>query len=270
MQIASRQLLWKEGGRGTVIEVEMTPATGLYVRFITGNERKEPFSVSWGDGSGTQTFAFDSHTQALAHTFPAYGKYRIVFVNITNVGFRSLDGQPHYAYDAAVLSIVDYGGTLTGAHSGSFSRCANLERYIAPNNRGCGQRPFAYCTKLKEVQLGGCRNHFDGSFQGCSALEKFTTISTGCCWSYVWQGCTKLRELRLGAVSQFATQDFLNTPNLMDIWIGDKTVDQIRQVAPSGNIVAGYGARFPWDANPLCRFHGTDGTVLGNGMVIQE
>ena len=268
MQIASRQLVWNKGGRGTVVEVEMTPATGLYIKFITGNERKEPFSVSWGDGSGTQEFPSDNHYEALEHTFPAYGKYRIVFVNITNIGFRWLDGQAHYPYDAAILSIVDYACSLTGAHSGAFSRCVNLERYIAPNNRGCGQRPFAYCTKLKEVQLGECGIHYDGSFQGCTSLEKFTTISTGCCWSYVWEGCTKIRELRLGAVSQFATRDFNNTPNLMDIWIGDKTIDQIRQVAPSGNIVAGYGARFPWNANPLCRFHGIDGTVLANGTII--
>jgi len=270
MQVASRQVVWNAGGRGTVIEVEMTPTTGLYIKFFTGNERKEPFTVSWGDGSGTQTFVFDGHYHEVEHSFRTYGRYRIVFTNITNVGFRWLDGQPHYAYDAAILSIVDYAGTLTGAHSGAFSRCENLERYIAPNNRGCGQRPFAYCTKLKEVQLGECGIHYDGSFQGCSALEKFTTVSTGCCWSYVWEGCTKIRELRLGAVEQFATRDFNNTPNLMDIWIGDKTVDQIRQVAPSGNIVAGYGAMFPWNANPLCRFHGTDGIVLGNGTVIHE
>ena len=77
-------------------------------------------------------------------------------------------------------------------------------------------------------------------------------------------------ELRLGAVSQFATQDFQNTPNLMDIWIDNKTVEQIKQVAPEGNIVAGYGARFPWDANAGCRFHGTNGIVLGNGTIIHE
>lgn len=29
MQIASRQPMWNEGGRGTVVEVNMTPTTGL-------------------------------------------------------------------------------------------------------------------------------------------------------------------------------------------------------------------------------------------------
>ena len=82
-------------------------------------------------------------------------------------------------------------------------------------------------------------------------------------------GCTALTELRLGGVSQFATQEFANTPNLQDIWIDNKTVDQIKQVASSGNIVAGYGAKFPWGAASTCRFHGTDGIVLGNGEIVK-
>jgi len=81
-------------------------------------------------------------------------------------------------------------------------------------------------------------------------------------------GCTSLTELKLGNVSQFATGDFENTPLLKDIWIANKTVDQIKQVASSGNIIAGYGAKFPWNACSDCRFHGTDGIVLGNGTRI--
>ena len=71
-------------------------------------------------------------------------------------------------------------------------------------------------------------------------------------------------------MTQFATQDFDKCPNLMDIWIDNKTVEQIKQVASVGNIIAGYGARFPWNANPNCRFHGTNGIVLGNGTIIHE
>ena len=151
-----------------------------------------------------------------------------------------------------------------------YGRLVNGRIEYAPNAKWIGQRTFAYCAKLKEAKLGEVTFHFDGSFQYCAELEKFETVSTGQCWSYVWEGCTKLRELRLGSVYQFATRDFSNTPNLMDIWISDKTVEQIKQVAPDGNIVAGYGAKFPWDANALCRFHGTNGIVLGNGTVIKE
>ena len=71
-------------------------------------------------------------------------------------------------------------------------------------------------------------------------------------------------------MTQFATQDFDQCPNRMDIWIDNKTVEQIKQVASEGNIVAGYSARFPWNANPNCRFHGTNGIVLGNGTIIHE
>lgn len=56
----------------------------------------------------------------------------------------------------------------------------------------------------------------------------------------------------------------------MDIWISDKTVNQIKQTAPSGNIGSGYSAIFPWDANAACRFHGTDGIVLGDGTAIYD
>jgi len=268
MQIASKQPLWDEGGSGVDVVVNMTPETGLFIHFITGNERGEPCTVKWGDGSAAETFVAPNVYQRIEHTYPAYGIYKVRFKNISNIGFRWLDGQESCRYDPAIVSVVDKAGTLTGAHSGAFTRCENLERYVAPNNRGCGQRPFAYCTKLKEAVLGNCGIHYDGSFQGCTSLETFTTVNTGCCWSYVWKDCTKLRELKLGSVNQFATQDFQNTPLLKDIWISDRTVDQIKQVASSGNINSGYGARFPWGACTDCRFHGTDGIVLGNGTRI--
>ena len=56
----------------------------------------------------------------------------------------------------------------------------------------------------------------------------------------------------------------------MDIWISDKTIDQIQQKAPVGNIVAGYDAKFPWNASPNCRFHGTDGIVRADGTVLDR
>ena len=50
MQITSRQIVWKEGGRGTVVEVEMTPATGMRLRFLVRAINQDAFSVAWGDG----------------------------------------------------------------------------------------------------------------------------------------------------------------------------------------------------------------------------
>ena len=269
MQIASRQIVWNEGGRGTVVEVEMTPATGLYLRFLVRALNQDGFAVSWGDGSKVEV-PYRTGDIYVEHTFDAYGRYRVRFGHVKGIGFRPLDGMAQYSYDAAPISIVDYSGLLMEVPSGAFKRAVNLERFIAPVARWIGQRPFAYCAKLKEVKLGEVEIHYDGSFQYCSSLEKYETIDTGMCWSYVWQGCTKLRELRLGKVYQFATRDFDNTPSLMDIWISDKTVEQIKQVAPSGNIIAGYGAKFPWSANAGCRFHGTNGIVLGDGTIIHE
>ena len=51
MQIASRQALWTEGARGTVVEVEMTKETGLYFKLAFHSEQGMPLSVAWGDGA---------------------------------------------------------------------------------------------------------------------------------------------------------------------------------------------------------------------------
>ena len=248
MQVGSRLCLWKSKGVGTEIVVEMTQSTGLYLKFVFNAADGRDVRISWGDGSADE----------------------LGFVSSDMSCFRNLDGQSQYSYDAAILSFVDYSGDIIGSRSGAFKKAVNLERFIAPNCRWMGQRDFAYCSKLKEVLIGRNDICYDGTFQYCSALEKYTTETTGTCWSYVWQGCTKLKELRLGSVYQFATRDFDNTPNLMDIWISDKTIDQIQQKAASGNIVAGYGARFPWNANSNCRFHGTDGIVRADGTVLER
>ena len=267
MQIASKQCLWAESGTGTVVEVEMTPTTGLYICFRTNAKTNQDVEVSWGDGTKSMA-VYTTNDIVLEHTYPTYGKYKLVFKGIRSIGFRNLDGHPAYAYDAAITSLVDYAGQLEGSRSAAFQRAVNLKRFIAPNCSWMGQRDFAYCSNLEEMVLGNCGIYYDGTFQNCPKLTKFTTGRSWTCWSYVWMGCTSLTELKLGDVNQFATQDFYNTPNLKDIWIANKTVDQIKQVAPTGNIVAGYGARFPWNACSDCRFHGTDGIVLGNGTRI--
>ena len=187
-----------------------------------------------------------------------------MFEGARSLGFRNLDGEAHYSYDAAITSYVDYSGLVTGSRSGAFKRAVNLKRFIAPGLTGFGQRDFAYCPKLEEVQTPQAAYFYDGVFQSCPNIETLT-LTGGTMWSYVFKDCTKLREIRFSSVDQISTQCFDGCYELMDIWVANKTVDQIMQRAPSGNIVAGYGARFPWNANASCRFHGIDGVVLGNG-----
>jgi len=266
MQVASKQCFWSGNGAGTVVEVEMTSATGLFIQFHFNGFSDRETVIDWGDG-GRDVFSSNDRV-TLSHTYAQTGKYKIRCKNVRGMGFRWLDGQPQYAYDGAILSIVDNGGTITGSNSGAFKSCANLKRVIWPNCSWMGQRDFANCTSLEEVVIGNAGIYYDGTFQNCPKLTKLTTGRSWTCWSYVWQGCTALTELKLGDVNQFATDDFGNTPLLKDIWIANKTVDQIRQVAAEGNIVAGYGARFPWGACPDCRFHGTDGVVRGDGTRI--
>lgn len=268
MQVASRQTMWGDGGRGTTVDLEMTVETGLSVTFHFAGFAGAESSVEWGDGEVSRFSSQERVT--LTHAYRAFGKYRMHCYNVSRVSLRWMDGQAHRPYDAAVLSVVDRGGGIDAIDSGGFSRCVNLKRFVAPGCKSCGQRPFSFCTALKEVRIGECSIIYDGAFEGCSSLETYTTISTGCCWRDVWAGCTHLKELRLGKVTQLSADDFADTTRLRDVWIGNKTVDQIRQVAPTGNVVSGYGAAFPWGARAECRFHGLDGTVLGNGTVIRQ
>ncbi len=267
MQLASRQCLWDDGG-WTVIEVEMTRATGLRLRFVHAGVAGKPSTFAWGDGTRTTRPYSASNDQYAEHTYPRYGRYVIRARGVGSIGFRSLDGQAQQPYDAAILSLVDYSGDIRASRSGAFKKAVNLKRFVAPNVAWMGQRDFAYCTSLEEVAVGEVEIYYDGTFQNCARLSKFETKKSRICWSYVWQGCASLEELRLGDVDQFATQDFANTPRLRDVWIANRTVAQITQRAESGNIVAGYGAKFPWGASGGCRFHGTDGVVLGSGIRI--
>ena len=272
MQIGLKDAVTVGAGlkEGTVVDVNLTSATGKTLRFLVRFRGQESVTVDWGDGSARTTVAYSSSDTYASHTYADYGRYEVVFRNAKGIGFRPLDGYSQYIYDDAPVSIVDYSGLLEDVPSGAFKYATKLERFIAPSARWIGQRPFANCSSLKEVRLGRVYIHYDGSFQYCTELEKFETLETGTCWSYVWQGCTKLRELKLGKVTQFATQDFQNCPNLTDVWISNKTIAQVMQVAPEGNIVAGYSARFPWNAPAACRFHCTDGIVLANGTIIEQ
>ena len=266
MQVASRQHLWSEGGRGTVIEVEMTQTTGLYICFRCNASQNMPVTVSWGDGTKSE-FVYTTADIVPSHTYGAYGHYKIVFENVRCIGFRNLDGEPHYSYDAAIVSYVDYSGVVTGSRSGAFKRAVNLERFIAPSLTGYGQRDFAYCSKLKEVVTPLAGYFYDGVFQSCPKIETLD-LRGGTMWSYVFKDCTSLREIHFTSVNQISTQCFSGCYQLTDVWIDNKTVEQIKQVASTGNIVAGYGAKFPWNAPSGCRFHGSNGIVLGDGTII--
>ena len=269
MQVASRQCLWKDTGFGTDVVVELTPETGLYLRFGLWGFEGAQVCVRWGDGSMAEEHDYRSGDVYVDHTFKSYGRYHVLFENVRGLGFRVLDGQPQYAYDAAVKSVVDGSCRVERSLSACFKRAANLERVVLPGVTVFGQRDYAYCAKLREVVAPKAEYFYDGTFEHCTELERLEFVG-GTMWRSVFMGCTRLRELRFSRVDQISTRCFADTPNLMDIWIPDKTVDQIRQVAPDGNIVAGYGAKFPWNANASCRFHGKDGTVRADGVVLER
>lgn len=267
MQIASRTALRTDPNRGVEIELEMTDATGLYVRFVFGSQQGLTPRFSWGDGSDC-VIPYVPGNMTAEHTYAAPGRYTVTVWGVRSIGFRSLDGEAACAWDSAILSLVDHGGELTGSRSAGFKGCANIRRFVAPNVSGMGQSDFRGCSSLEEVVIGRCGTYFDCTFMNCIRLRRFVTRRSWTCWKYVWSGCSSLTELHLGDVNQLATGVFDATPSLMDIWIANKTVAQIMQRAESGNIVGGYGAKFPWGARSDCRFHGTDGIVTGDGTIV--
>ena len=265
MQVASRQPLWGGNGRGTFLEVEMTPSTGLYIRFVIEPVTPGIMSVDWGDGTTTEVSS--DRRVYVDHTYGAHGGYKIRLRNIAGLALRELDGEPQYSYDDAIISFVDYDNVIRGVASGGFECARNLKRVWLPAATGVGQRPFAYCSNLEECYTPLCAYFYDGVYECCEKLQTLE-LGGGTLWSAIFWGCTNLREIRFTHVDQISDRCFGDCPSLTDIYMGDKTIAQVTQTSGDGDIIAGYGARFPWDANPTTRFHCLDGIVLGNGSVI--
>lgn len=74
----------------------------------------------------------------MSHTYSDYDTYVAQFWNVKGLGFRYLDYQSQYVYDAAPISIVDYSGLYTEIPSGSFKSCVNIERVILPASTWVG------------------------------------------------------------------------------------------------------------------------------------
>ena len=98
MQVASRQCLWDDTGFGTEVEVEMTPETGLFIRFGFWFAEERPVKVRWGDGSVAEERTYRSGDVYVDHTFRSYGRYHVLFENVRGLGFRVLDGQPQFLH----------------------------------------------------------------------------------------------------------------------------------------------------------------------------
>lgn len=262
MQVASRPVFWEGPVPGTEIKLAMTDETGLYIKFAYHVDVGVPVSVDWGDGTKSKIAPWTrDEDRYVDHTYAAKGRYDVVVRGVRSIGLRFLDGHPQYSYDKAVISVVDTAGQLRSSQSAAFKRASNLERFIAPNCRWQGQRDFAYCTSLREVVIGENSICYDGTYEFCSALVRYETKSTHTCWRTVWYGCSSIAELKLGAVDQFGPDCFKGCTLLQNVWIDNRTMDQVRQVAPSGNIIGGYGAKYPWGAHTGMRFHCTDGVL---------
>lgn len=269
MQRASRMALWKgDAGDCTVLDLRITPDTGrwflLQVDPVPGTEA----TVDWGDGSPPETVPA-VQDPAVEHTFPAERNYRVRVRGGDCIGFARMDWEREHApYMDALLSLDDRSGVLRDLRSGAFQHARNLVSVRAPGATGVGQGVFRGLAGLRRVELPRARYFYDDAFRGCSAIETLSFEGAGTMWNYVFRDCASLRELRLGNVDQISDGCFAECPSLRDVFVSNRTVDQLMQRADEGNVASGYGARFPYGAEPGTRFHCVDGTVLGDGTVI--
>jgi len=277
---------------GCHVLMRMTAETGLSATFMFKNNSKticaagKTLTIDWGDGSAPSVTTYTSATSdvSMSHTYPSYGDYNMVLTGVCqSIGFSVLDSST-YTYSKAPISIIDYSGVVFESSSGALKSAVNLETLILPWVVACGQRDFAYCTKLKTVELGCPSIYYDGVFQGCTALESFKvnydvllprwqeifttwtdqTLANRAaqCWHNVWNGCSSIKELNLGHVRQFGNTCFSGCSQLTDIYVTNHTAAEIKANfnASSGN--------FPSGAAATVKFHGTDGYVLGDGTIV--
>ena len=272
MQIASRQPLWNDWRKGTVVTVEMTAATGLYIRFVSLPANDGPIVVRWGDGT-RHVCANPSEMGEFHwydHTYAQSGRYRITITGIGTLGFVINAKRTSESYFASVVSVADYTGQISTALKYSFDRAVNMEKLTLPNCTRFEAGSVERCTKLSEVVVNDCDYIGSGAFQNDTSLETFTAGRLGLAELSPWSGCTAMREMRFADVKELGNRAFGDMPNLTDIWIEGRTVAQIMQTAPTGNIISHDGTKFPWAVSNRgsVRFHGSDGIVLGDGTII--
>jgi len=269
MQLASRQCLWKSGSGAVEIGVDAAcaayPVIDLYVEGHPGRN----VLIDWGDGTERTSVAAPQPT-LVQHIFMGRRAFSVLVRDLRAVGVRKADSAAHERSEPLVTSVDDPGGLLTGSMPGAFRYCANLRRFRAPACASLAGNDFAECTSLEEVVLGRVGVCGDGAFRDCASLASFSAKAMRACGRDVWRGCSSLEVLDLGDVDQLSAGDFADAPNLREIRIANRTVDQIRQAAASGNVAGGYGAAFPWGASAACRFLGRDGYALGDGTAVRQ
>ena len=291
--IAARHTMFDKGPKkiGCHVLMRMTAETGLSATFMFKNNSKticvpgKTLTIDWGDGSAPSVTTYTSATSdiSVSHTYPSYGDYNMVLTGqCQSIGFAVLDGST-YTYSKAPISIIDYSGVVFETSSGALKSAVNLETLILPWVVACGQRDFAYCTKLKTVELGCPSIYYDGTFQGCTALESFkvnydvllprwqevfttwteqTLANRSCtCWHNVWNGCSSITELNVGHITQFGNTNFSGCSSLTDVYVTNHTAAEIKNSF-------GKSYKLPWGAASTVKFHGTDGYVLGDGTIV--
>ena len=141
--------------------------------------------------------------------------YRINGYDIANIGYGA------YA-DVDTIKSVILPTTLTGIGGSAFAGCDALEKVVFTGRSELGGGCFAYCSKLKEINLpDSLRTIPDSAFAKCAGLTSIRIPSKVELIDYhAFDGCTSLKSVVIPKSCYTIEDDaFANCTSLSEIYI---------------------------------------------------
>ena len=236
MQVASRQCLWKDtiSGKDTILEVEI-PDSGGTARIGTGTlaPGSSEITVQWGDGQKSVYPKINGAT----HTYASGGTY-LIRISDDMASFGYANGANDAQKDI-LRQLVSLGSKVTTISSYGFNNCHCMKGVMnLPNVTSIGGYAFGTTLGITDFILPSLPRLSQAAF-------------------YCNPSPTQIHADNATRIDQWFW-DFYG-PHLRDIYLRASTCKRI--LAMGG---------FPFRAPASARFHGSDGTVLGNRTVVRE
>ena len=238
MQIASRQPLWDgrrvHDGR-TMLALRAGPC--MTARIAVGRlaPGSRSVTVDWGDGTVETLPGIDGRT----HTYAAEREYRVAISDdLASFGYTAFRVNDEGSRDM-LREVISVGRKVASITNYGFNNCHNL--------RGVIELPGV--TEIGSYAFGSAYGITDFILPSLPRLSQAAF--------YCNPSPTQIHADNATRIDQWFW-DFYG-PHLRDIYLRTSTCKRI--LAMGG---------FPFRAPASARFHGSDGTVLGNRTVVRE
>ena len=240
MQIASRQILWREafsGGGKTVLVIRASDSC-MTAKLCAGNlaPGSTDVTVDWGDGTVERFPNLNGRT----HTYARAKDYRVrISDDLSSFGYTS-SGSANDRYRDMLIELVSLGTKVTSIAGYGFNNCHFMRGVIRlPNVTSIGGYAFGSTLGITDFIL--------------PSMTRLVQTSFYCGPSPTQIHADNARQID----SRF--WDYYGW-RLFDLYLRGSTCAQIK--AMNG---------FPFQADRIqetVRFHGSDGIVLADGTVI--